>query len=404
MNLALTIARRYLFAKKSHSVINTISLISVAGVMVGTIALVTVMSVYNGFESVISASFSAFNPDLKIEPELGRTFVVDSTIQEALSDKGIMHVSGVITAQALVRYSGKQTPVVVKGVDNEYHNVTGIDTSLVEGNYILTDKGRTMTVMGYGLARTLGAGVKFVSPLVIYAPKRHGNFSLTDPESVFKSDYVFPSGFFLVHQPEFDMNYMLLPLSMVRELFQYQDEVTALELKVDPTELPNVKKRLKKSIGSKLVILDRYEQQEEFYRMMNIEKWMTFLILTFILFIATFNVIGSLSMLMIDKKNDITTLRNMGADNALIKRIFMFEGWIISLGGAFLGLILGGFLCWLQMEFGLLKLAGGGNFIIQAYPVQVQLSDFVFVFITVASMGFLASYYPVRRIISKILG
>jgi lipoprotein-releasing system permease protein len=404
MNLALTIARRYLFAKKSHSVINTISLISVAGVMVGTIALVTVLSVYNGFESVISASFSAFNPDLKIEPTQGKTFVVDSALQHDLHTNGIRHVSNVITAQALVRYSGKQTPVLVKGVDSEYSNVTGIDTSLVEGNYVLAENNRTYTVMGYGLARTLGAGVKFVSPLVVYAPIRSGNISLTNPESVFKSDYVFPSGFFLVHQPEFDMNYMLLPLQFVRELFQYPNEVTALELSVEPDLLPAVKKQLKRNLGANFVVLDRYEQQEEFYRMMNIEKWMTFLILTFILFIATFNVIGSLSMLMIDKKNDITTLRNMGADNSLIQRIFMFEGWIISLGGALLGLILGGFICWLQMQYGLLKLAGGGNFIIQAYPVRVEIIDFVLVFVTVATMGFLASYYPVRRIITRMIG
>ncbi|MFC0876755.1 FtsX-like permease family protein [Saccharicrinis sp. FJH2] len=405
MRLALQIARRYLFAKKSHTVINVISMISVAGVTIGTMALIVVLSVFNGFEDLIGKSYSAFNPDLKILPASGKVFNYTAHIDSVLGNSGAEWWSKVIEDQAFVSYDDKQSPVIIKGVDQNFVRVSGLDTMLVEGRFTLWNEEKPTAVVGYGLARTLRIGLKFIAPIVIHAPKREKQVSMINPESNFISDYLYPSGLFVVYQPEYDMNYIILPIEEAQKLFDYTDQVTQVELKVpDSKDLKDVQSYLEKHLGSDFKVLNRFQQQEEFYNMMNIEKWITYLILMFVLFIATFNLISSLSMLMMDKKDDIDTLRNLGANSKLIRMIFVFEGWIISLVGTILGLILGGIFVRLQMVYGLLKLSGGGNFIIEYYPVNVLATDFVIVSVSVIALGFLASWYPVRRITSKILG
>lgn len=405
MRLAFQIARRYLFAKKSHSIINVISMISVAGVTIGTMAIVVVLSVFNGFEGLIGQSYTAFNPDLKVLPAQGKVFSYNDHIESIMKASGAEWWSKVIEDQAFVMYDDKQSPVIIKGVDENFTRVSGLDTMLIEGTFTLWNNDKPTAVVGYGLARTLRVGLKFVAPLVIHAPKRDGQVSMVNPQNNFISDYLYPSGIFVVYQPEYDHNYMILPIEKARYFFNYSDEISQLEIKVtDHGALNDVKTFLKKNLGSDYKVLTRFEQQEEFYKMMNIEKWVTFMILMFVLFIATFNLIGSLSMLMMDKKDDIDTLKNLGADSKLIRMIFVFEGWAISFVGTVLGLILGGLIIWVQMMYGLLKLSGGGNFIIEAYPVSVLAMDFVIVFVAVITLGFLASWYPVRRITSKILG
>lgn len=405
MRLAFQIARRYLFSKKSHTVINTISMISVAGVTIGTMALIVVLSVFNGFEDLIGQSYTAFNPDLKIVPSNGKVFTYDDHLDSILIQSGAEWWSKVIEDQAFVMYDDKQSPVIIKGVDDNFTRVSGLDTMMLEGSFSLWNGEKPTAVVGYGLARTLRIGLKFVAPLVIHAPIRDRQVSLTNPQNNFISDYLYASGIFVVYQPEYDQNYMILPIEKARYFFSYTNQITQLEIKV-PGDIngSTVKSFLQDHLGSDYRVLTRFEQQEEFYNMMNIEKWITFMILMFVLFIATFNLIGSLSMLMMDKKDDINTLRNLGANSKLIKMIFVFEGWIISLAGTVFGLILGGILIWFQMMYGLLKLSGGGSFIIDAYPVNALAMDFIIVFIAVITLGFLASWYPVRRITSQILG
>lgn len=380
-------------------------MISVAGVTVGTMALVVVLSVFNGFEDFIGKSYSAFNPDLKIIPASGKVFDYNSTLDSVLQNTDIAWWSNVIEDQAFVQYDNKQTPVIIKGVDNNFTRVSGLDTMLVEGRFALWNDEKPLAVVGYGLARTLRIGLKFIAPIKIHAPKRSNQVSLTNPQNNFISDFLYPSGIFVVYQPEYDQNYLIVPLEEAQKLFDYTNEVSHVELKLNDSEnVASVQNYLQKGLGADYKVLNRYQQQEEFYKMMNIEKWITFLILMFILLIATFNIIGSLSMLMIDKKDNIDTLRNMGADSKLIRMIFVFEGWIIALGGALVGLFLGGILVFLQLKYGLLRLGGEGTFIIDAYPVKAQLFDFIIVFVAVVTLGFLASWYPVRKITGKILG
>ena len=405
MRLAFQIARRYLFAKKSHTVINFISLISVAGVTIGTMALVVVLSVFNGFEEFIGQSYSAFNPDIKILPAQGKTFQYNSKIDSVLELSGAEWWSQVVEDQAFVSYDEKQMPAIIKGVDNNFTRVSGLDTMLMDGQFTLWNEDKPTAIVGYGMMRTLRIGLKFISPIVIHAPRRKSGISMTYPPSNFISDYLYPSGVFLVYQAEYDQNYLILPIQKAREFFEYTNEVSHIEVKTGSgINTLQQQKALIEQLGPDFKVLNRFQQQEEFYKMMNVEKWITFLILMFILFIATFNIIGSLSMLMIDKKDNIDTLRNMGADNKLIRNIFVFEGWIISLAGTITGIILGAILSWVQQVWGLIRLGSGGTFIIDAYPVKVEILDFIVVFITVIALGFLASWYPVRKITGKILG
>lgn len=399
MNLALYIAKRYLFSKKRHNAINIVSLISMCGVVVGSIALVCVLSVFNGFQSVIEDLFSNFDPQIKIVATTGKVFEPDS-IAYALNHEDIQHKCYVIEDNALLKFGEKQLPVTIKGVPEDYTNVSGIDSILIEGEFSTKEGSFNMAVGGVVLANTLGSGLRYVQPVWLYAPKRVGNVNPMMVDKAFNREHAFLTGVYMVQQEKYDNNYLIVPLELTRKLYDYTTEVTAIELKL--TENANekeVKSYISDKIGSDYKVLDRYEQQEEFFNMLQIEKWVTYLILSFILLIAIFNIVGSLSMLIIEKKEDVKILSGLGAEESLIKNIFLFEGWLISVIGAFIGIIIGVVLCYIQMEFGLIKLAStAGTYLVDAYPVNLVFSDVIVIFLTVITMGFLASYIATRKI------
>lgn len=399
MNLPFYIARRYLFSKKSHNAINIISMVSVCGVVVATIALVCALSVYNGFNDLVASLFSNFDPELKITPAKGKVF--DPTTPEMACVRELPAVaafSEVLQDNALVRYRDRQSVATLKGVDEKYREPAHIDSILIDGKYLLNDEVVSYANMGIGLAFSLGVNAGFVSPLEIYAPKRDERVNMSNPASSFNLEYAYIGAVFRTDQQIYDDSYMIVPLSLARSLLNYDKEVSAIELKLkDAKDVASVKRQIKAILGDSFVVKDRFEQQESSFKMMQIEKWMTFLILTFILAIALFNVVGSLSMLMIEKRDDAQTLRNMGADDSMIRRIFLFEGWMISAFGAMIGAFIGVVLCLLQQEFGFIKLGDSANaFIIDAYPVRVMPFDIIMVCVTVLAIGFLAAYYPVR--------
>lgn len=406
MNLPLYIAWRYLFSKKSHNAINTISMVSVCGIVVATIALVCALSVYNGFNDLFSMMFSSFDPELKITPRSGKVF--DPTSPELRRVKelsGVALFCEVVQDNALIRYRDRQVIKAVKGVDDSFGKLTQIDSILIDGQFILHDEVVNYGVLGVGLASSLGVRANFTSPLEIYVPKRDGKVNLSNPATFFNREYATIGGVFCTDQQIYDEGYMLVPLSLARTLFQYETEVTAIELGLSPgTSVSAIQKEIESILGHKYKVQNRFEQQESAYKMLQVEKWVTFLILCFVLAIALFNVIGSLSMLMIEKQGDVHTLKNMGASDRLIRRIFLFEGWMIAGFGAVIGLLIGVLLCFLQQEFGLIKLGQtAGAFIVDAYPVRVEAVDVIAVFFTVATIGFLAALYPVHYLGKKWL-
>lgn len=399
LSFSFRFARRYLFSKKSHNAINIISGISAAGVAIGTMALVCVLSVFNGFESLIADMFSAFDPDLKITLTQGKTFdAYSSEFSEIRKLKSVAYFTEVIEENALLRFKDKQMPATIKGVSGDFEKMTRIDSIMYDGKFELYDGAFQRAVPGVGVASILGSGAHFIDPLYIYAPKRTSDINLVRPENSFNQRGTFVSGIFSVKQLQYDDHYVLVSIELCRDLFEYgKTTVSGVELKLaNGADKEKVQKQIQSILGKRFQVKNRYEQQESFFKIMKIEKWFTYLILCFILLIASFNIIGSLSMLIIDKKPDIQTLRNLGANNQLIKQIFLFEGWMISAVGAFVGIGLGAALCLLQEHFGLLKL--GTGYVVEAYPVVTDISDMALVFVTVLVLGFLAAYYPVRYI------
>ncbi|RHR37997.1 ABC transporter permease [Parabacteroides sp. AF18-52] len=404
MNLPFYIAQRYLFSKKSHNAINIISMVCVCGVVIATIAVVCALSVYNGFNDLVAGMFSSFDPELKISPRTGKVF--DPTTAEFQKVKqlpDIAYFGEVLQDNALVRYHDRQDIAIIKGVDDNFCHLTQIDSILIDGSFILKDEVADYATLGVGLSSKLGAKPGFASPLEIYVPKRDEKVNLSNPASSFNQEYAYIGGVFLINQQVYDEGYMILPLSLVRQLLKYDKEVSSIELKLaDGADISSVRKQIKAILGDQFTVQDRYEQQEASFKMMQVEKWMTFLILSFILAIALFNVVGSLSMLMIEKKDDVRTLRNMGASDSLIRRIFLFEGWMISGFGALIGIVIGLVLCLLQQTYGIIKLGQtAGAFIIDAYPVRVIFTDLLTAFITVAAIGFMAAWYPVHYLGKK---
>lgn len=408
MYLPFYIAKRYLFSKKKHNAINVISVISVCGIALATLSLVCTLSVMNGFQVLVADLFTAFDPELKVVAREGKTFsITDERIEALRANPNIAVFSEALEEQAMVEYHGRQSMAVIKGVSDNFEQLTAIDSILHgAGEFILHDELVDYGVMGVELVSILGTGVKFVEPLSVYAPKRSATINMANPGASFNRAYLFsPGTIFVVNQQKYDSQYILTSIDFARRLFDAEHEVTSVELKLHPSSgIQKVKSDLKKSLGDDFVVLDRYEQQADVFRIMEIEKLVSYLFLTFILMIACFNIIGSLSMLIIDKKEDAATLRKLGADRKLISRIFLFEGWMISFFGALSGILLGILLCVLQQQFGLLKLGqSGGMFLMDAYPVDVQFADLLFVFVTVVAMGFLSVWYPVRYLSRRIL-
>lgn len=407
MNFPFYIARRYLFSKKSHNAINVISAISVCGVALATLALVCTLSVFNGFQDLVTTFFTAFDPQLKITAVRGKVF--DGQDKRVLQLKKMPDVevySESLEDNVMVRYQGRQAMAVVKGVEDNFDQLTPIDSILFgRGDLLLHDEVVDYAISGIQLLSTLGSGIRFLDPLEIYAPRRGAKVNMANPSTAFVTGNLFSSGLvFAVNQEKYDASYILTSIDFARRLFQYTTEVSAINLKLKAgADTDAVKKHIQDLLGDDFLVQDRYEQQADTYRIMEIEKLISYLFLTFILMIACFNVIGSLSMLIIDKRDDVVTLRNLGASDRQIVRIFLFEGRMISFFGAFAGVVLGLLLCWLQQEYGLIALGSSGSFVVDAYPVSVHASDVLLIFITVLLIGFLSVWYPVRFLSKRLL-
>lgn len=392
-----------MFSKKKQNIINIISAISVAGIIVGTMALVIVLSVFNGFNSLIETFFSNFDPDLKITASHGKMFIPgDSRFEEIQNLPGVIHYAEVIEEVALLKYGSQQFPAVVKGVPQNYSNYTNIDTLMVDGAFMLEDKGINYAVVGQGVAYNLGLGLSFVDPIRIFVPKKGRQASVNLARSL-NFDYIYPAGVFSVLE-EIDSKYMIVPYHFAAELFESENRVSAVELGTDPKVNPKkLQKEIQEILGESFHVKNKYQQHDLIFRTMKSEKWASYLILVFILIIASFNMLGSLSMLIIDKKEDLFILRSMGADSKLIRKIFLFEGWLITFFGAVIGSLLGILVCWIQIKFEIVTLPGAGSFIISAYPVQIILSDILLILGIVLGIGFIASWYPVRFISHRFL-
>lgn len=407
MNFPFYIARRYLFSKKSHNAINVISAISVCGVALATLALVCTLSVFNGFQDLVTTFFTAFDPQLKITAVRGKVF--DGQDKRVLQLKKMPDVevySESLEDNVMVQYQGRQAMAVVKGVEDNFDQLTPIDSILFgRGDLLLHDEVVDYAIPGIQLLSTLGSGIRFLDPLEIYAPRRGAKVNMANPSTAFVTGNLFSSGLvFAVNQEKYDTSYILTSIDFARRLFQYTTEVSAINLKLKAgADTDAVKKHIQDLLGDDFLVQDRYEQQADTYRIMEIEKLISYLFLTFILMIACFNVIGSLSMLIIDKRDDVVTLRNLGASDRQIVRIFLFEGRMISFFGAFAGVVLGLLLCWLQQEYGLIALGSSGSFVVDAYPVSVHASDVLLIFITVLLIGFLSVWYPVRFLSKRLL-
>ena len=403
MKLSLYIAKRYLFAKKSRNAINIISAVSVAGVAVGTMALIIILSVFNGLEKMVSGIFNTFDPDIKITASVGKTFIPDSSRLKLLAKvNGLCCYSLTIEDNALLKYGSREYIATIKGIDENYTMVSSIDSSMWEGDFMLKNsKGRPYAIPGVGVAQYLDIRVNFITPLEIIFPRKTGSTSLSAENSL-NHKFIFPSGIFEVEK-DYDSKYVYIPLDVARELTETEKAVSTIEIKFQKNANPDaVQKAIKKIYGKGYLVQNRNEQQAIFYKVMRSERLAIFFILTLILIIASFNIIGSLTMLIIEKERDIEILKSLGADNNLIRKIFIFEGWLISIIGAFSGVILGFCVCWAQQTFGLVKLQSQ-SLIMNSYPVVLKLIDFIIVPGTVLLIGYWAAWYPVRSLTKKYL-
>ena len=408
MNFPFFIARRYLFSKKSTHVINVISSISVIGVAVATMALVIVLRVFNGFHDLVASLFTSFDPQLKVVPVEGKTAPADDPILTKIRLLPQVDVATeTVEDQALAIYNDHQAMVKIKGVDDNFAELSHITDILYgDGSFSLHAANLEYGIVGIRLAQNLGIGAQWDGFLKIYAPKKEGQLDMTNPGDGFVVDSLnSPGVLFAVKQAKYDKNYIITSISFARNLFGQQGMLSDLELRLKPgSNLDAVKAEMQQIAGNKYKVLDRFEQQEDTFKIMSIEKMIAYIFLTFILVVACFNIIGSLSMLIIDKKNDVVTLRNLGANDKQITRVFLFEGRMIAVIGAVIGIGLGLLLCFLQQQYGFVRLGDSeGSFIVDAYPVSVHYSDVAIIFITVIAVGWLAVWYPVRALSKRLL-
>jgi len=408
MDFPFYIARRYLFSKKSTNVINIISGISIVGVAVATMALVVTLSVFNGFHDLVASFFTQMDPQLKVTPVKGKTIAAnDPTLLKIKTLPAIEVATECLEDQALAVYGNRQMMVVVKGVEDNFDSLTHVREILEgDGEFCLHAANIYYGIPGLGIAYQMGLGYSYPQPLKIYAPKREGQLNMANPAEGFVEDELYSPGVvFCMKQAKYDRHYILTSIDFTRQLFQQEGRLSSLELRLKPgSNFEDVKQQMKTMAAGRFHVLDRYEQQDDTFRIMKIEKFIAYIFLTFILVIACFNIIGSLSMLIIDKRQDVTTLRNLGATHQQITRIFLFEGRLISLIGALIGIVLGLLLCWLQQQFGLVRLGSSeGSFVVDAYPVSVHPWDVVLIFLTVLAVGFLSVWYPVRYFANRLL-
>ena len=401
MKTELKIAWRYLFSKKQFNAIHIITAISSAAVGVVTAAMICVLSVMNGFGVLVEQMFSQFDPDLRITAQTGKSFSISEEKRGELLDlPSVNLLSESITETALVYFEDKQMPVQLMGVDSCFAALTEIEQIITDGHYEVYDGAFDRAMLGQGLAWKLGIGAHFVRGIEVYAPKREGKVNMLRPDVNFNRETCFISGTFAVNQQKYDENMMLVDINLTRRLLDYSaNEVSALQIGlVEGYSTKNAKREISSVLGEGYLLQDRYEQQEDFFKILRIEKLLTALLLVFILLIATFNGIGALSMLILDKQQDIRTLSHLGADDKMIRRVFMFEGWISTALGAFAGLIIGLVVCLLQEHLGLLKLGNGAEYIVSSYPVAVQGWDIVLVVIVVLLLGAISSWIPTRKL------
>ena len=408
MNFPFYIARRYLFSKKSTHAINIISGISGVGVAVATMALVVTLSVFNGFHDLVATFFTSFDPQLEVVPVVGKTAPADDPALAKIKTLPEVEVtSECVKDQALAIYKGRQTMITLMGVDDNFERMSRIDEILYGNeNFSLHAANLNFGTVGIRLAETLGMNANWDGSLMIYAPRKIGQLDMANPTDGFVVDsLISPGSVFMVKQGKYDKDHVIAPISFARTLFEQQGMLSSLQIRLkNGSDLDKVKAEMQSIAGNRFKVLDRYEQQQDTFRIMQVEKFIAYIFLTFILIVASFNIIGSISMLIIDKKDDVVTLRNLGATVRQITKIFLFEGRLISVFGAVVGILVGLLLCWLQQQFGLVALGqSSGTFVVDAYPVSVHPEDVAVIFFTVILVGFIAVWYPVRYFSKRLL-
>lgn len=408
MNFPFYIARRYLFSKKSTHAINIISGISGVGVAVATMALVVTLSVFNGFHDLVATFFTSFDPQLEVVPVVGKTAPADDPALAKIKTLPEVEVaSECVKDQALAIYKGRQTMITLMGVDDNFERMSRIDEILYGNeNFSLHAANLNFGTVGIRLAETLGMNANWDGSLMIYAPRKIGQLDMANPTDGFVVDsLISPGSVFMVKQGKYDKDHVIAPISFARTLFEQQGMLSSLQIRLkNGSDLDKVKAEMQSIADNRFKVLDRYEQQQDTFRIMQVEKFIAYIFLTFILIVASFNIIGSISMLIIDKKDDVVTLRNLGATDRQITQIFLFEGRLISVFGAVVGILVGLLLCWLQQQFGLVALGqSSGTFVVDAYPVSVHPEDVAVIFFTVILVGFIAVWYPVRYFSKRLL-
>lgn len=400
MNLPFHVARRYLFAKKSKNIINLISWISMISIGVGSLALIVVLSVFNGLQSLVESMYENFEPDIKITSIEGKTILLNNfPLKEITTLDGVEQYTRVIEEVVGIKNNENQGIATLKGVDESFLRMTNIDTALIDGSAVIEDKGINFALVGYGVASKLGLYLENQNPLTVYIPKR-GSIKSLNINSTFQFKQITPSGIFFIN-PEFDEKYIIVPIRFIQDALKYDDQITGIELTIsNKDDLLPIQSKISSLIGKAYKVENRYETNALLYKTNQAEKWITFMILSFILIIAAFNILSSLTILIIDKTEDIKVLRSLGASKSLIKRIFFTEGILINLIGAGGGLLIGTIICLLQQHVGILKLGGG---IVEYYPVEIRPFDFILITITVIIIGGLSSYFPVKLLTRKLL-
>ncbi|HLG34593.1 MAG TPA: FtsX-like permease family protein [Bacteroidia bacterium] len=402
MNLPFFIAKKYFFSRKSPRAVNIISIISVIAVAFGTSALIIVLSVFNGFETLVKSLYNSFDPDIKITSAEGKTFSSDIVSSEKLKKiQGVNFVVPVIEENALIRYHDKQYIATIKGVTSDFTKMSGLDTMMTDGQMLLQNGDTNFAVVGSGIAYNLNLNIGDFQPhLDVFVPRREVQVSLSTEEA-FNRGFIMPAGIFSIQQ-DFDTKYILVPLRFAHEMTGYEKNITALEIGLKPdADKEKTQAEIKTHLGNNFLVRDRFQQHELLYKIMRSEKWAVYLILTLILIIAIFNLAGSLTMLILSKQKDISVLQSMGAPVSLIRKIFLGDGMMITFSGAAIGIVLGWFICWLQLRYGFVPLGSSGSFVISRYPVEMQLPDFIYVLLTVLAIGFAAAWYPTLKVIRK---
>ena len=401
MNFPFFFAKRYLFSRKSRNIINVISWISLAGISIGTMALIIILSIFNGIDGLIKSMFSSFDPDLKISLAEGKMYSPEiNAIRNLKNDPSIAVWCEVLEENALLEYRDNQAPATMKGVSDNFDLMNGIDSMLLKGKFQLEADNRPYGIVGSELAYRLGIGLNFINPLHLYVPRRSKS-NIINPLNAFNHKMLFPSGVFSVQQ-EYDSKYLIIPIEFCRDLLGLTDEVSAIEIKVaEGQSIDRLKEEIIEKLGPEFKVQDRYEQHAYFYKVMASEKWAIFLILGFILIIASFNTVSSLTLVLLEKKKDMHILQSMGAQPGRIRKIFLTEGLLMTLIGIISGLILGSILCWIQITFGVIRFPSTGSYVTDIYPVSMEILDFLLVGVMVMIIGFIASIIPVRILGSR---